>query len=101
MLADILRFNRETTAMQREDRVYAVTLGEFLDASGYSAPFRDWYLVPMAAAIWSSPERDVLDFPLPTFIRFCHHHGLLQIFDRPQWRTVAGGARTYVERIAR
>ena len=99
MLADILRFNRETTAMHRHDRVYAVTLGEYLDAGEYSAPFRDWYLLPMAAAIWSSPQRAVLDFPLPTFIHFCHRHGLLQIFDRPPWRTVAGGARTYVERI--
>ena len=71
-----------------------------LDAAAIRAPFRDWYLLPMAAAIWSAPRRDILDFPLPTFVRFCHNHGLLQIADRPQWRTVAGGARTYVERIA-
>jgi predicted NAD/FAD-binding protein len=54
----------------------------------------------MAAAIWSSPKKDILDFPLPTFVRFCHNHGLLQIADRPQWRTVVGGARTYVAKIA-
>jgi uncharacterized protein len=100
MLSDLLRFNRETTAMHLEDRTYEVSVGEFLDASRYSRPFREWYLVPMAAAIWSVPERDVLDFPLPTFIRFCHHHGLLKISGRPQWRTVAGGARTYVDKIA-
>ena len=100
MLGDLLRFNRETTAMHLEDRVYDVTVGEFLDAGNYSMPFREWYLLPMAAAIWSVPERDVLDFPLPTFIRFCHPHGLLQISGRPQWRTVVGGARTYVDRIA-
>lgn len=100
MLADILRFNRDTTAMQRRDRVPAVTLGEYLASGDYSAPFRDWYLLPMAAAIWSSPAPSVLQFPLPTFIHFCHRHGLLQIFNRPQWRTVAGGARQYVERIA-
>jgi uncharacterized protein len=99
MLRDILRFNRATSALQRTDGVYTITLGEYLDASGYSAAFRDWYLLPMAAAIWSVPLSAVLDFPLPTFVRFCHRHGLLQIFDRPQWRTVAGGARTYVERI--
>jgi predicted NAD/FAD-binding protein len=99
MLADILRFNRETTAMQRADRVYAVTLGEYLDDGNFSAPFRDWYLLPMAAAIWSIPLSDVPDFPLPTFVRFCERHGLLQILDRPQWRTVVGGARTYVQRI--
>jgi predicted NAD/FAD-binding protein len=99
MLADILRFNRETTAMQRADGVHAYTLGEYLDEGDYSAAFRDWYLLPMAAAIWSVPLSAVVDFPLPTFVRFCYRHGLLQIFDRPQWRTVAGGARTYVERI--
>jgi len=100
MLADILRFNRATTALLREDRVRPVTLGEYLAVEGYSGPFRDWYLLPMAAAIWSAPTRDILEFPLMTFLRFCHNHGLLQIFDRPQWRTVRGGAREYVARIA-
>ncbi len=99
MLGDIVRFNRETTAMQRADGVHAITLREYLDEGGYSAVFRDWYLLPMAAAIWSVPLSTVLEFPLPTFVRFCYRHGLLQIFDRPQWRTVVGGARTYVERI--
>jgi len=100
MLADVLRFNREARAMQREGRVDAVTLADFLDARGYSAPFREWYLLPMAAAIWSSSMREVLAFPLPTLLRFCQVHGLLQIFGRPQWRTVAGGGREYVDRIA-
>jgi uncharacterized protein len=100
MLVDVLRFNREASAMQREGRVEAVTLGDFLDARGYSAPFRDWYLLPMAASIWSSPAREVLAFPLPTLVHFCHLHGLLGIFGRPQWRTVAGGGREYVGRIA-
>ena len=100
MLIDILRFNRETTAMQRERRVDAVTLGEFLDDRGYSLPFREWYLLPMVAAIWSSSTREVLAFPLPALVRFCHLHGLLRILDRPQWRSVAGGGRDYVDRIA-
>ncbi|TMH03614.1 MAG: FAD-dependent oxidoreductase [Betaproteobacteria bacterium] len=100
MLKDLLRFNREATEMHLEDRVYDVTVGEFLEAGDYSTPFRDWYLLPMAASIWSVPEREALDFPLLTFVRFCHDHGLLQISGRPQWRTVVGGARTYVDRIA-
>jgi predicted NAD/FAD-binding protein len=100
MLRDILRFNRETTTLLREERVDASTLAEFLDARGYSAPFRDWYLLPMAKAIWSAPRCAILDFPLPAFLGFCHRHGLLQITDRPQWRTVRGGGRAYVERIA-
>jgi len=100
MLRGILRFNRETTALLREECVAPTTLGEFLDARSYSAPFRDWYLLPMAEAIWSAPRCAILDFPLPMFLGFCHRHGLLQITDRPQWRTVRGGAREYVERIA-
>ncbi|HEV2979718.1 MAG TPA: FAD-dependent oxidoreductase [Casimicrobiaceae bacterium] len=100
MLIDILRFNRETTQMQRERRVDAVTLGEFLDDRGYSLPFREWYLLPMVAAIWSSSSREILGFPLPALVHFCHLHGLLRILDRPQWRSVAGGGRSYVDRIA-
>jgi predicted NAD/FAD-binding protein len=100
MLADIVRFNRETTAMVARDTLWSISLGEYLDNGRYSHPFRDWYLLPMAAAIWSSPKKDILDFALPTFVRFCHNHGLLQVTDRPQWRTVAGGSRTYVAKIA-
>ena len=99
MLADILRFNRDTTAMLRAERLGTITLGEYLERGEFSASFRDWYLLPMGAAIWSVPPSTVLEFPLPTLVRFCSQHGLLQIFDRPQWRTVVGGARTYVERM--
>ena len=99
MLADIVRFNRATTALVGDGDVWSMTLGEYLEAERYGTEFRDWYLLPMAAAIWSSPRSEILDFPLPAFLRFCHNHGLLQVIDRPQWRTVAGGARTYVEKI--
>jgi predicted NAD/FAD-binding protein len=99
MLADIARFNRDATALERGGAVWSVTLGEYLDAESYSAAFRDWYLVPMAAAIWSSPAHDILNFPLPSFVRFCHNHGLLSIADRPRWRTVSGGARSYVDKL--
>ena len=66
MLGEILRFNRETTALELGDRVWSISLGEYLEERGYSDAFRDWYLVPMAAAIWSSPSKDILDFPLPS-----------------------------------
>ena len=99
MLADIVRFNRAATAMATGGTAPAVSLGEYLDASHYSRVFRDWYLLPMAAAIWSCPTRSMLAYPLATFVRFCHNHGLIQVFDRPQWRTVRGGAREYVRRM--
>lgn len=99
MLSDILRFNRETTRMAASGDAPPVSLGDYLSAGRYGSAFRDWYLLPMAAAIWSCPTRTMLDYPLATFARFCHNHGLLQIFDRPRWRTVAGGGREYVRRI--
>ena len=101
MLADILRFNRQATRIaQGAEAAGEQTLGEFLDRRRYGENFRRWYLLPMAAAIWSCPMRTMLGYPLATFVRFCHNHGLLQIDDRPQWFTVAGGARQYVRKIA-
>ncbi|MGI9026331.1 MAG: NAD(P)/FAD-dependent oxidoreductase [Burkholderiaceae bacterium] len=106
MLADLLRFNRQTMALVQNATRYGHhgaidtwTLGEFLDAHRYSRVFRDWYLLPMAAAIWSCSTAQMREFPLSTFVRFCANHGLLQIVDRPQWYTVKGGARNYVERL--
>jgi uncharacterized protein len=100
MLADILRFNRATMALPDAGARWSLSLGQFLDAEDFGHEFRDWYLLPMAAAIWSSPTREIQDFPLHAFVRFCRNHGLLQIFDRPQWRTVEGGGRTYVRKMA-
>lgn len=99
MLADIRRFNRETTRLAREHAAPALSLGAYLEREGYGASFRDWYLLPMAAAIWSCPSEQMLAYPLTTFLRFCHNHGLLQVFDRPQWLTVKGGSREYVRRM--
>ncbi len=99
MLRDILRFNRETTALVTRGAVPAGTVADYLRRECYGRGFCDWYLVPMAAAIWSAPASRILDFPLATFLQFCHNHGLLQVNDRPRWRTVAGGGRDYVRRM--
>jgi predicted NAD/FAD-binding protein len=104
MLRDIVRFNRAATALaQPGDGAHpdaSLTLGEFLDRHGYGRPFVAWYLLPMAAAIWSCPVATMRGYPVSTFARFCHNHGLLQVVDRPQWYTVRGGARDYVDKIA-
>lgn len=99
MLRDILRFNRQATALARAGGDAGPPLGAWLDAHGYSRPFRDGYLLPMAAAIWSCPTSTMLAFPVGSFARFCDNHGLLQVANRPRWFTVKGGARQYVERI--
>ena len=105
MLADLVRFNHEATklatAATGNPALATGTLGEYLDAHAYSAAFRDWYLKPMAACIWSTPTTKIEAFPLATFITFCRNHGLLSVSNRPQWRTVKGGARRYVETMAR
>lgn len=100
MLTEILRFNREALDLLDRDIPATLSLGEFLDQRGYGAAFRDWYLLPMAAAIWSCPVQQMSAYPCATFLRFCRNHGLLQIRGRPQWRTVRGGGREYVRRMA-
>jgi predicted NAD/FAD-binding protein len=100
MLRDILHFNRRAPDFLAEALASGATLGELLGQQAYGALFRDAYLLPMAAAIWSSSPRDILDFPAATFLRFCLNHALLQINDRPQWRTVRGGSREYVQALA-
>jgi predicted NAD/FAD-binding protein len=100
MLWDILHFNRNAERFLEQAMQSGFTLGKLLEQQRYSARFRDAYLLPMAAAIWSSAPNDILNFPAATFLRFCLNHALLQVNNRPQWRTVAGGARNYVEKIA-
>lgn len=101
MLRDILRFNKQATALAEsaDDRGWNMSLGAFLDRHHYSDAFRNWYLLPMAGCIWSCPTGQMLEFPIATFVRFCHNHGLLQVENRPQWHTVTGGARHYVVKM--
>jgi uncharacterized protein len=105
MLRDLLRFNKAATAYALNPPSStnltdsSQTLGAYLQDNGYSDALRDWYLIPMAAAIWSCPTETMLAYPMATFARFCHNHGLLQITNRPQWYTVTGGSREYVARV--
>ncbi|MBL8522078.1 MAG: FAD-dependent oxidoreductase [Betaproteobacteria bacterium] len=104
MLRDLLRFNREATALADRSRGDGAelpgTLGQYLDAHGYGMAFRDWYLKPMAACIWSTPTQKIDEFPLATFINFCRNHGLISVNDRPQWRTVKDGTCSYIRKLA-
>jgi uncharacterized protein len=101
MLADILRFNRLATAIAERgtEAERAESIGDFLDRHQLGARFRDGYFLPMLGCIWSCPTDQMLRFPVATMIRFCHNHGLLQVADRPQWYTVRGGSRQYVQRL--
>jgi len=100
MLRDVLRFNAAANTNLALCSENNATLGQLLATGGYGHSFRDAYLLPMAAAIWSSSPNDILEFPASTFLRFCLNHALLQVNNRPQWQTVQGGAREYVRKIA-
>ena len=101
MLRDIMRFNRITTALAASNAEADMLqpLDDFLKTHKFSAEFRDWYFLPMMGCIWSCPTDQMLQFPVATMIRFCYNHGLIQVANRPQWWTVTGGARHYVEKI--
>ncbi|MEY4470882.1 MAG: hypothetical protein RIT20_1223 [Pseudomonadota bacterium] len=101
MLLDVLRFNALCTRIANEQRETELQqpLADFLRTHNFSEPFRDWYFLPMLGCIWSCPTDQMLQFPVATMIRFCHNHGLIQVTDRPQWFSVVGGARNYVEKI--
>ncbi|MBL8662334.1 MAG: FAD-dependent oxidoreductase [Candidatus Odyssella sp.] len=99
MLADIVRFYGACRELDSE-AAGGATLGDLLAEGRYGRTFRDAHLLPMGAAIWSGTFRSILDMPAASFLAFCRNHGLLQIGGRPQWRTVAGRSRDYVNRLA-
>ncbi len=93
----ILRFNAQATKHLAENpHCESMCLGEYLDYYRYPASFRDLYLLPMGAAIWSSGTDGMLRFPLRFFVRFFHNHGLLNIRNRPQWRVICSGSGSYI-----
>lgn len=98
MLADIARFNRQAPRAARQ-AAGEEPLGALLERGRYSRAFREWYIQPMASAIWSVPLARVLEMPAAFFVRFFENHGLLTVGDRPRWRVVRGGSARYVEAL--
>ncbi|MGB0958495.1 MAG: NAD(P)/FAD-dependent oxidoreductase, partial [Litorivicinus sp.] len=97
MIADIVRFNRQVKKDLANEAIPSQqTLGEYLRQNGFSQAFRDRYLMPMGAAIWSTPEHNMEQFEALFFARFFYNHGLLEIHDRPQWYTLIGGSNAYL-----
>jgi hypothetical protein len=95
MLNDIVRFNACARADLKADRINGATLEEYVGGLRMSRAFLDNYLLPMGAAIWSTPERDMLAYPAASFLHFFDNHRLLHAVKTP-WRTVEGGSQTYV-----
>jgi predicted NAD/FAD-binding protein len=98
MIRDILRFNEEAASAANQLDI-TESLGDYLFSRGYSHEFVSHYLLPMAAAIWSSEPGSVLEMPANFLIRFFANHGLLQLRDRPTWRVISGGSREYVTKL--
>ncbi len=122
MLADIVRFNRigravaqkgsfggepdgvsgasrEVSRLEPSRTETPLTVGQFLAEHRFSRQFVECYLTPMAAAIWSCPPGRLLEFPVPFLLQFFENHGLMQLRDRPEWKTVVGGSRNYVSAL--
>lgn len=98
MLGNIVRFNTRARRDLETGALCGLTFGDYMAKGGYSASLRDDYLVPMTAAIWSTPAARMLDFPAESLIRFLDNHRLMQI-KPPWWRTVSGGSRNYVAKL--
>ncbi len=98
MLREVLRFNRQCLIDRASRALDDKTIGEYIIGRGFSARFRDDYLVPMGAAIWSTPRASMLDFPALAFVNFFDNHRLIYQ-DRPAWRTVTGGSRNYLDKL--
>ena len=97
MISEILRFNKQSLELlQHGDEI---ELGDYLAQHRYSRQFIDYYIVPMGAAVWSTEARQMMHFPARFFVRFFHHHGMLSIDDRPQWRVIQGGSARYAEAL--
>jgi predicted NAD/FAD-binding protein len=99
MLRDLSRFYRQAPRDLALMEAEGLSLGAYLDRQGYGAAFQRDHILPMAAAIWSTPALAIRDYPAAAFVRFCANHGLLQVTNRPVWRTVTGGSRRYVGRL--
>ncbi|WP_413520961.1 NAD(P)/FAD-dependent oxidoreductase [Psychrobacter glacincola] len=109
---DILQFNKQVRQLRQDyDKARAQgqdiaiftkqTLGEYLDTKKYGDLFTDNYLLPMVSAIWSTSLHDVQDFPLVFFAQFFDNHGLLEVVNRPQWFTIKGGSKQYVNKLVK
>ncbi len=99
MLAEVPRFHRNARAVLR-DASQDLTWGEFLEQGRYSRTFVEHFAVPLVACVWSSGDGDALDYPARHLFRFLENHGMLTVGGSPTWRTVVGGSRTYVDRVA-
>lgn len=100
LLLDIVKFHKNAESNRELSRLKKWSIAEMLKNQKYSEELTEWYILPMVAAIWSTPEKQMMNFPAETFLTFFINHKLLQVNDRPVWRTVKNGSINYVDKIA-
>jgi predicted NAD/FAD-binding protein len=101
MLRAVTRFHTlARTFLEQTDDEDTTTYGEFIRDAGFGEAFTRLYAVPLVACVWSSGGEEALGYPARYLFRFLEHHGMLTVGDSPQWMTVVGGSRTYVDAIA-
>jgi predicted NAD/FAD-binding protein len=101
MLAAVPFFYRDARRLLGSPGGELLPLGEFLRLGGYRRYFVSHFVVPLVAAVWSCPPADALNYPARYLFEFLDHHGMLRVARSPSWRTVVGGSRSYVDRIAK
>ncbi len=101
LLFEIVRFNRESIEVLKNKKFESVSLKHYLKERRYSKNFQDHFILPMGAAIWSSTPEQILKFPVQYFVRFFSNHGMLSIFNQPQWRVIRRGSKVYAEALTK
>ena len=101
MLGEVVRFHRHARRLLADERAGDITLGAFLAVGGYSRYFTQHFMLPVVSAVWSAGESVSMSYPARYLFTFLNHHGLLSVGDSPQWRTVTGGSRSYVEKLVK
>ncbi|AGI69951.1 hypothetical protein OAN307_c46010 [Octadecabacter antarcticus 307] len=96
MIRDVLKFNKNGVRLAQEDKL---TVGGLIERLGAGSYFRDYYLLPLSGAIWSTPTEKIMDFPARAMMTFFENHALLGISGQHQWFTVDGGSQEYVSRL--
>ena len=99
LLYDVFRFKKIATKYIKNSKDNNSVIGDWLKYNNFSSYFIDRYIIPIASAIWSCSNKNALLFPTTTFLYFFYHHGLLNIKDRPKWKTVKFGSQQYIKNI--
>ncbi|MFD8295524.1 NAD(P)/FAD-dependent oxidoreductase [Streptomyces bauhiniae] len=100
MLAEVTAFHRAARTLLEHGGHSTMTLGEFMDRSGFSPYFRAHFMTPLVSCVWSCDAETAQHYPAAYLFRFLDHHGMLSVTGSPVWRTVTGGSRSYVDRVA-